>query len=400
MLTLLHRTARHYRPLALLAILLATVAPPDPVPVTLRVTVVPPLQPGQVVHLSGSHPDLGPWKPDSRPLQPDGPNRWTTTLHLPPGTPLEFKFTLGTWATVERTPAGADIPNRTLTVPTEPATLNLTVARFASDTPRPSTVTGTLRLHPDFRSDALGNARTLRVWLPPGYDDHPETRYPVIYFHDGQNLFDAATSAFGHEWQLDEALTALIDARKARPAILVGIDNTPDRIAEYTADPMPLGGGKANAYARFVVNEVKPFIDRNYRTLPDRPHTATAGSSLGGLISLYLLRVHGDTFSAAAVVSPALWWADEAELKRWSPPFDAVPHPPARLWLDMGTAEGPPGQWGRHLDATRRLHAALTQLPGVQIAYEEAHGAAHNDSAWADRAPRILQFLLTPEPLP
>lgn len=400
MLTLLHSPYRHDRLLTLLAILLAAVAPLDPVPVTLRVTVDAPLQPGQVVHLSGSHPDLGPWKPDGRPLDPDGPNRWTTTLRLPPGTRLEFKFTLGTWATVERTAAGADIPNRTLTVPTEPATLNLTIPRFASDTRRPSTVTGTLRLHPDFRSEILGNARTLRVWLPPGYDQNPGERYPVIYFHDGQNLFDAATSAFGHEWQLDEALTALIDARLARPAILVGIDNSPDRIAEYTADPMPLGGGKAHNYARFVVHEVKPFIDRNYRTRPDRPHTATAGSSLGGLISLYLLRVHGDTFAAAAVVSPALWWADEAELKRWSPPFHAIPHPPARIWLDIGTAEGPPDQSARHLDAARRLHTALSQLPGVQITYEEAEGAAHHESAWADRAPRILQFLLIPEPLP
>lgn len=286
---------------------------------------------------------------------------------------------------------------------------------------RPTTVHGDLRLHPDFPSAVLGNRRTIRVLLPPGYDDPAaaEKHYPVIYAHDGQNLFDRATSAFGHEWQLDETLAELVGRGEIPPAIIVGIDNTPDRISEYTADATERGGGRVGDYARFLISELKPFIDTTYRTQPDRHTTFTLGASLGGLVTLYLLREHPDVFGGGAAVSPSLWWANEAETKRWqlspeplspaSPPspdhetttrggaLPATSLPPGhhvRLWLDIGTREGPEGQWAGHVERVRRLRQVVSTRNDVTLGYLEAEGGIHSEAAWATRTADILRFLL------
>src|SRR5262249_44323272 len=155
-----------------------------------------------------------------------------------------------------------------------------------------------------FHSKILNNDRRLIVWLPPGYNTRQQ-RYPVLYMHDGQNLFDDATSFLG-EWHADETATMLIEQKRIEPIIIVGVENTgTSRLDEYTPTEgedrtgatTRRAGGRGELYAQFLIQEVKPFIDANYRTLPDREHTAVAGSSLGGLISLYLGYQHGDVFS-------------------------------------------------------------------------------------------------------
>lgn len=379
----------------------------QPATVRVRLVVTAPAGTASPVYIAGNHAALGPWAPDALKLTPNPDGTFLAEFEVPAGTELEFKFTLGSWGTVEKTASGDEIPNRTLTVTPDLAPQKLTVAKFADGgerpASRPSTVTGTLRLHAGFGSAALSNRRSIRVWLPPGYDAAGDTRYPVIYFHDGQNLFDAATSSFGVEWGLDESLTTLIEAKSVRPAIIVGIDNTPARIAELTPTAMTAGdgaraGGAGAQYGKFLVSELKPFIDRTYRTLPDRAHTTVAGSSLGGLISLYLIGEYPEVFSAAGIVSPALWWDNESLTARVANPAIFPLPPGTRIYLDMGTAEGTSDLVGtqaqRNLATTRKLRDTLTQR-GLAPTYTEIEGGQHNETAWSKRAPDLLKFLLT-----
>ena len=263
---------------------------------------------------------------------------------------------------------------------------------------QPHTLTGDIRFHKAFHSNILNNNRDVIVYLPPVYEAHKEKRYSVLYLHDGQNLFDGATSFIpGQEWRVDETAQSLIAAGKVEPLIIVGIYNTgKDRVDEYTPAPDAKYkiGGKADLYGRMLVEELKPFIDANYRTLSDARHTGLGGSSLGGLVSLYLGLKYSDVFGLLAVVSPSVWWANnyivkyvEAERKR----------PPVRIWLDIGTREGSNAEAAQKtvVDA-RLLKEALIRKgwkPGKDLSYFEADGAEHNERAWAARVESILEFL-------
>ena len=263
---------------------------------------------------------------------------------------------------------------------------------------QPHTLTGDIRFHKAFHSNILNNNRDVIVYLPPVYEAHKEKRYSVLYLHDGQNLFDGATSFIpGQEWRVDETAQSLIAAGSVEPLIIVGIYNTgKDRVDEYTPAPDAKYkiGGKADLYGRMLVEELKPFIDANYRTLSDARHTGLGGSSLGGLVSLYLGLKYPDVFGLLAVVSPSVWWANnyivkyvEAERKR----------PPVRIWLDIGTREGSNAEAAQKtvVDA-RLLKEALIRKgwkPGKDLSYFEADGAEHNERAWAARVESILEFL-------
>src|SRR5438876_3806364 len=206
---------------------------------------------------------------------------------------------------------------------------------------QPHSLTGDVRLHKSFHSKILNNDRDIIVYLPPGYDTNKAKRYSVFYIHDGQNLFDGATSFIpGQEWRVDEVAQSLIAAGKIDPLIIVGIYNTgAERVNEYIAaqDAKYKAGGKADLYGRFLVEELKPFIDKTYRTEKDARHTGLGGSSLGGLISLYLGLKYPTVFTRIAVVSPAVWWADN-QIVRYTE--EQSRRPPLRIWLDIGTKEG------------------------------------------------------------
>lgn len=234
--------------------------------------------------------------------------------------------------------------------------------------------------------------RMIRVWLPPGYDSGKE-RYPVVYCHDGQNVFDPG-GPFG-SWSADKVAQEEMKAGRVRPALVVGIDNTPDRVREYLPPPdvvppgRPAQGevGRADLYARYLLEVVKPYVDRNYRTLPDRANTGVLGSSMGGVVSHYLLEKHGKVFSSAGVFSPAYWACPnffKEALKK--------PKPAGRIYLDMGTREGksywPDGiriyqQWVKGGAVIRR---DLWFQPGIR--------AEHNEKAWRERLPEALAYLL------
>ena len=278
--------------------------------------------------------------------------------------------------------------------------LSVTVAVLVCGTAnaqQPHSLTGDIRVHKAFHSKILNNDRDLVVYLPPGYEAAKKERYPVFYLHDGQNIFDGATSFIpGQEWRVDETAQSLIAARKIEPLVIVGIYNTgKERINEYTpvAD-QKYKGGQADRYGRMLVEELKPFIDRTYRTLTDASHTGLGGSSLGGLVSLYLGLKYPQVFGRLAVVSPSVWFADhhivryvEASMKK----------PKVRIWLDIGTREGrDPKEAQKTVDDARLLKDALIRKgwkAGKDLSYFEAEGAEHNERSWAARMERILEFL-------
>lgn len=248
--------------------------------------------------------------------------------------------------------------------------------------------TGKVILLKDFYSVQLNNKRDLRIYLPPSYRTQTQRRYPVIYMHDGQNLFDAKTASFGTEWEIDETMDRLIGLKQIQEAIIVGIDNTHQRLNEYTpcCDPKH-GGGKINDYEAFLLNQIKPFIDQHFRTKPDRNHTFMMGSSLGGLATFYMVQRHPETFSKAASLSGAFWWNKQALVDD----FKKMPHRlPIQFYLDTGTPDDASEENPPMRDA---LLAQGYQL-GKDLIYIEIPKAQHNEAAWAARVDVPLKYLL------
>lgn len=242
-----------------------------------------------------------------------------------------------------------------------------------------------------FASQILGNEREITVYLPAGYDEREDVRYPVLYMQDGQNLFDPHRAYVpGNHWRLQEAADAAIGERTARPMIIVGIDHAgPARIDEYTPvrDKKHSGGGRAAAYARFLIEELKPAIDARFRTLPDAENTAIGGSSLGGLVSLYLAMKHPDVFRGAAAMSPSVWWSDRAILGEVAA-FDG---PPLRMWLDIGGREG-----AEALRDARELRDRIAPRSWTHFEFYEDLRGDHSERAWARRVRQALEFLFPP----
>ncbi|MEM9573068.1 MAG: alpha/beta hydrolase-fold protein [Pseudomonadota bacterium] len=264
-------------------------------------------------------------------------------------------------------------------------------------------------------TSAFVQPRNLSVWLPEGYGADNERRYPVIYAHDGQNLFEPGYSYGGVEWGLDETADSLMGSGTLPPAIIVGIWNTDARWQEYAPQKVieSLTGNtasewlgpelpelKGDAYLRFIVEELKPFIDKTYQTRPDQDHTLIMGSSMGGLISLYALAEYPDTFSRAAAVSihwpltepdGAMAQQADAAMQAYlaTSGIDADTH---TIWFDHGTET---------LDAAYPPHAnameAWFRAQGwdqTQAIFKAYPGTNHSEGAWAARADQILTFLL------
>jgi len=256
-----------------------------------------------------------------------------------------------------------------------------------SDSPR--SVTGEVHVQ-DFPSRILAAPRTVAVWLPPGYHDDDVTRFPVLYLQDGQNVFDAAT-AFREEWHVDDTATALIRQRKIAPLIVVGVYNAgDDRVDEYTpsVDAKLARGGGARTYGRMLVEELKPWIDATYRTLPSASSTGLGGSSLGGLAALSLGVCCYTAFGRLALHSPSLWWDGGVAIKQ----VEELPGKlPLRIWLDAGTAEA-----DSVIPDLRRLRDAFVRKGWTlneDFAYLEVEGAGHDERAWAARVAPMLRFL-------
>ena len=232
---------------------------------------------------------------------------WEITLDgFSDGLTIDFKFTRGDWSKVEKGPNGEEINNREFTFGNGD-TVNLIIYNWADQNGGQSTAAeNVIIMDEEFEMPQLNRFRRIWLYLPPDYDQS-SNEYPVLYMHDGQNLFDQFTS-FAGEWEIDETLNRLVDQGYKVP-IVVGIDNGGIyRIDELTPWNNPdYGGGQGDEYMAFIVETLKPFIDENYRTLSDRENTGIMGSSLGGLISTYGALKYQNIFSKSGPFSPAYW---------------------------------------------------------------------------------------------
>jgi predicted alpha/beta superfamily hydrolase len=252
---------------------------------------------------------------------------------------------------------------------------------------------GRIHYHPRFASSYLSTRRDITVYVPPGYEESG-ARYPVLYMQDGQNLFDPATAFGGQDWRAHTTADELICAGAISPIVIVGINNAGvRRISEYTPtrDPKLRKGGKAERYAQMLAREVKPFIDREYRTLKPAARTAVGGSSLGALASVTAGLLYPRVFGNLLLMSPSVWWDNRAILHSVET-YESRVRP--RIWLDIGTAEG--DDPGRIVEDTRVLRQLLLSKGWREretLAYCEAEGAGHNEAAWAMRFAAALRFL-------
>ena len=250
--------------------------------------------------------------------------------------------------------------------------------------------TDSVQRYHNFVSQYVPYRRDLVVYLPPDYESE-ERHYPVLYLHDGQNLFDPETAYVrGMDWKADETADSLIRAGEIEPLIIVGIFNTGEhRIEEYTPTrDRKLGGGHAELYGHMLVEELKPFIDERYRTLPDAHNTGLGGSSLGGLATLYLGFTHPEVFGKLAVLSPSVWWDNKAILKIIRA---TQPKPRLKIWLSMGTEESKSGL--RDANSLRDTLVARGWNEGEDLHYEVISGGKHDEAAWAEKVDPVLRYL-------
>ena len=249
------------------------------------------------------------------------------------------------------------------------------------------TVVANVRVLDALWSAELDNRRDILVYLPPSYE-RSSRRYPVLYMHDGQNLFDEATSYCG-EWRVDETMQRL--SAEGLEAIVVGIPNAgKQRLAEYSPfrDPR-IGPARGASYLRFVGHTVKPLVDRAFRTRPGAPDTAIIGSSMGALISLYAGFRFPTIFGLVGALSPALWVGRGALF----PFVERTSGAPRRIYLDGGTAEAGPA-FIANLRRMRGVLVAKGYRDPTRLRFVEEPGAIHHESAWARRLPDALRFLL------
>ncbi|MGL6314186.1 alpha/beta hydrolase [Vibrio sp. WXL103] len=260
----------------------------------------------------------------------------------------------------------------------------------------------------EFDIPQLGRKRTIRIYLPASYNNEGGKRYPVIYMHDGQNLFDSCNSFGGSSWEIPNNVDRFFAGREG--VIVVGIDNGSEfdglcRMYEYSPWKMDKNfvlsdwdssvynsGGDGSKYVSFITDTLKPYIDENYRTRSGRDHTAIAGSSMGGYISIFAVFERSDIFSMAGVFSPAFWFNKPEMFAYLS---KANVSNPVKIYMDMGTCESSSRGIGFekiYLDGSNEAEGILRRKENVRLKYLVDEGALHTETAWAKRYPEMLKF--------
>ena len=265
---------------------------------------------------------------------------------------------------------------------------------------------GTLHHYPGLPSHFI-RPRNVEVWLPPDYDENSPSGYPVLYMHDGQNLFEPQKAYIGVDWGVDETVTALAAQGQIPPAIVVGVWNTPQRLREYLPQQpycchlsrhvrrlvrkqyggMPL----ADRYLRFLVHELKPFVDRRYRTQPGPASTFVMGSSMGGLVSLYAICEYPRIYAGAGCLSTH-WPLPHEPLIRYLK--ERLPDPRGhRIYLDYGSEADRESYRYRQKRVEHTLRSRGYE-PGTSLLSRYYPGEPHSETAWRTRLPVPLRFLL------
>ncbi len=279
---------------------------------TINVTSIPVNTPlADKIYIAGTFNN---WNPGDTSMILKRQNDGSYRIVLTPSTGThKCKFTRGSWATVEGTAQGTVIQDRVFEYNGTPSTISWTIAGWENQGTATSTAAVNVRIiNAAFDIPQLKRTRRIWIYTPPQYQADTTQRFPVFYMQDAQNLFDKTTS-FSGEWEVDETLNKLAQ-QGDKGCIVVGIDNgganrlnefSPWRNARY-------GGGEGALYAKFIVETLKPYIDQHYRTKPDRLNTAVGGSSMGGLISMYIATEYQHIFSKALIFSPSFWFNDSS----------------------------------------------------------------------------------------
>lgn len=338
---------------------------------------------GKELYLAGNFNEWKPADPAWK-LSALSGRKFELRTTLPQGR-YNYKITRGTWQTVECTAFGRSIADRTLMVNND-TTVEVNVEGWQDNFPpeeRRHTATSQVKiLNENFDMPQLDRQRRVWLYLPKDYEKS-ERKYPVIYMHDGQNLFDEYTAGYG-EWGVDELMDSMPEKRQC---IIIGIDHGGDnRITEYDPYESKFGKGRGDDYVEFLVKTLKPYIDRHYRTKTDAQHTAIAGSSMGGLISMYAALKYPEVFGQAGVFSPAFWiapdiykYAQEHHLTRSS-----------RFYFVCGDAESD------SMVADMQKMTILIRSKGITEANSPAvvvKGAQHNEAQWHGDFPAFYMWL-------
>lgn len=296
---------------------------------------------------------------------------------------IQIKITRGSWASQGTSSSGRIFPNKKIQTFEEHTRSLSTIASWLDQ--RGPSIKGNIKEYKNFLATPLRGTKDIWVWLPANYQKDSTKKYPVIYMHDGQNVFNPMTASFGNEWSVDEVLSQLIDKKKVREAIVVASSSSKEnRNGEYSFNR------EGHLYADFIIQNLKPFIDSNFRTLKKREDTFLMGSSMGALISFTILWKHSKVFSKAAGLSfppfahddNLFYWLEKEEL----------PSEKIAFYLDHGTS----GQDATYLEHVLRFLEVLRikGLPEEAYSYKVFPYADHTELDWARRVHEPLSFLL------
>jgi predicted alpha/beta superfamily hydrolase len=341
------------------------------------------LTPQDSVFITGNQKLLGLWHPSKAALKYDE-NHWIGRYRFPRNTRLEYKITRGSWDSEALFTSNAIPPNFSLQAQND-TVINITVPMWKNEDTcfhQAGQITGNINYHRKIAAFGL-KPRDLIVWLPPGYDDNIHKRYPVLYMHDGQNIFDPGTAMFGVDWRLDETADSLIKNNAIEPIIIAGIYNSSDRSAEYNDTDT------TRAYIQLIIKHIKPLIDQTYRTKPEREFTATGGASSGGLISFILLWEKPDIFSKAACLSPAFKIGSIDYVEKVKKNFHLSDD--FHLYIDNGDL-GPEKKLQPGIDEMIETLKQINLLNDENFRWHLAHKHEHSEKFWGKRTEHFLKF--------
>lgn len=370
----------------LFALLLSIITAYSQDEVNLKISVISHIAKDDSIFISGNGIKLGNWNPSKINLNRTNDSTFSREFKFEKGSSIEFKFTRGSWNS-EAVNENGIVPSNNIVMAFNDTSIvyeiNYWKDQFAQSSGNfDGQITGTVEYHKNLSYKFL-QPRDLIVWLPENYYESDQS-YPVLYMHDGQNIFDPKTASFGIDWQIDEAADSLIRNEVIDPMIIVGIYNTFNRMYEYTPNDTGF------VYSEFVVNKVKRMIDSLYRTKPEREYTFTGGSSAGGLISFMLLWNYSEVFSKAICMSPAF---KIAQLDFVSPVknYNGL-HKDFKVYIDNGGI-------ALEEDLQPGIDEMLTALKekgykeGKDFLWVKDKEAQHSESAWALRIPNAFKWL-------
>jgi predicted alpha/beta superfamily hydrolase len=341
------------------------------------------------LYIVGDRLSLGEWNPSLVRMQRIDDSTWSYRDSYKEGETVEFKITLGRWEKEAIYKAGVIPANHSITMNND-TTVHYRIVGWsekdtasAGDVKSTGGITGTVRYHRDMQGEKILLPRDMIVWLPPSYEEEPQRRYPVLYMHDGQNIIDPTISFTRFDWRVDDVADSLIKRNTIEEIIIVGIYNSIYRGAEYSDTDT------GRAYARFVVNTLKPFIDKTYRTKPDAKNTAVMGSSAGGLISFLFAWWYPEVFSKAACLSSAFLLKKDKIIKEVA--AYAGLKKSLRFYIDVGGV-GLEQRLKLGADEMVKILKQKGYVDGVDLEDFYVPTAEHNERAWAARVWRPLVF--------